>query len=84
MSKYRYTAIIATVANSFCDTVLDYAVYKFNYYKVLFLTSIVAMLWQLGIGTVTEIKLSINISKPYLLSIFYEFNNPKGYLSYRF
>lgn len=48
--NYRYTAVIATISNSLCDAVLDYAVNKFNYYKILLFTSIVAFLIQFAWG----------------------------------
>lgn len=50
MSAYRYTAIISTVANTFCDSLLDYSVNRFNYHKVLFLTALTAAIIQLGAG----------------------------------
>ena len=48
--KGRYTALISTIANSFCDFSLDYAVNKYNIYKVLSITSFLAMLGQIIIG----------------------------------
>lgn len=50
LSAYRYTAIISTVANTFCDSLLDYSVNRFNYHKVLFLTALTAAIIQLGAG----------------------------------
>ena len=38
MTNYRYTAVLATISNSFCDAILDYAVNRFNVHKVMFLT----------------------------------------------
>ena len=56
MSDYRYTAVIATVSNSFCDAILDYSVNRFNYQKVLFLTCLVAFIGQVIIGLFTDIS----------------------------
>ncbi len=66
MSDQRYTAVIATVSNSLCDTVLDYSVNRFNYYKVLFLTAFVAMIGQGVIGFLSEIRVPW-VSIPYVL-----------------
>ncbi len=60
MSNIRYTAILATVSNSLCDSVLDYSVNRFNYYKVLFLTATVAMIGQLLVGWVWDIVLPVS------------------------
>ncbi len=48
--NYRYTAVIATVSNSFCDAVLDYAVSRYDYYRVLLWTSFTAFVLQLCWG----------------------------------
>ena len=50
MSSSRYTAIISSVSNSFCDSLLDYSVNRFNYHKVLFLTALTAALVQFLVG----------------------------------
>lgn len=64
--NYRYTATIATVFNSLQDAILDYAVNKFNYYKVLLYTSTFAFVFQLLYGLNTEITVTY-ASIPYLL-----------------
>lgn len=56
--NYRYTAVIATVSNSFCDAVLDYAVSRYDYYRVLFWTSFTAFVLQLCWGVATQISFS--------------------------
>lgn len=55
MTNYRYTAVLATISNSFCDAVLDYAVNRFNVQKVMFLTTCIGFLGQLIIGIFTGI-----------------------------
>lgn len=55
MTNYRYTAVLATISNSFCDAVLDYAVNRFNVHKVMFLTTCIGFLGQLLIGMVAGI-----------------------------
>ncbi len=62
----RYTAIISTISNSFCDFSLDYAISKYNIYQVLFLTSFVAMIGQLIAGLVMGISFTL-ISIPFVL-----------------
>ncbi len=66
MINSRYTAILATISNSFCDAVLDYAVNKFNLYKTLFLSALIASLFQSGLGLLTSITISAS-SLPYIL-----------------
>ncbi|MBE6453077.1 MAG: hypothetical protein E7012_06290 [Alphaproteobacteria bacterium] len=63
--NYRYSAVIATIANSFSDALLDYSVNKYNYYKVLLYTSIVAFLLQYLFGALTDIEWTPE-SVPYL------------------
>ena len=65
LTNYRYTAIIATVSNAFCDTVLDYTVGFYNYYKVLLLTSMIAFIGQIGIGLYSGIAFSLS-ALPYV------------------
>ncbi len=55
MTNYRYTAVLATISNSFCDAILDYAVNRFNVHKVMFLTTCIGFLVQLIIGMITGI-----------------------------
>ena len=55
MINYRYTAVLATISNSFCDAILDYAVNRFNVHKVMFLTTCIGFLGQLIIGMITGI-----------------------------
>lgn len=62
----RYTALISTISNSFCDFSLDYAINKFNVYKVLAITSFLAMLGQIIIGLVIGIDITL-ASLPYIL-----------------
>lgn len=50
LTPYRYTAIISSVANTFCDSLLDYSVNRFNYHKVLFLTALTAAIIQFAAG----------------------------------
>lgn len=57
MNPSRYTAIISSISNSFCDSILDYTVSHFNYHRVLFLTSLTAGLIQAIIGLVSGIVL---------------------------
>lgn len=64
--NYRYTAVLATLSNSFSDAVLDYTVNKFDYYKVLLYTSFFAFALQLLYGLNTEITVTY-FSMPYLL-----------------
>lgn len=59
MSNYRYTAIVATSFNALQDAVLDYSVNKFNYHKVLLLTSMVAMIVQASFGVFRDIVISL-------------------------
>lgn len=56
MSTCRYTAAIATVSNSFCDAILDYSVSRFNYHKILFLSSVVAFITQFASGLLLDIS----------------------------
>lgn len=63
--NYRYTAVIATVSNSFCDAVLDYAVSRYDYYRVLLWTSFTAFVLQLCWGVVTHISFSV-VSLPFV------------------
>jgi len=68
MSHCRYTAVIATVSNAVCDSVLDYSVNRFNYYKVLLVTAIIAMLGQVVIGLVTQVQITLSLlSLPWLI-----------------
>lgn len=53
MTSQRYTALIATVSNALDDVVLDYAVNRFNYYKILFWSSFVAFAVQIAAGFAT-------------------------------
>ena len=62
----RYTAIISTISNSFCDFTLDYAINKYNMYKVLAFTTLLATLGQLIIGLIIGIKLTL-VSLPFIL-----------------
>lgn len=64
--NYRYTAVLATISNSFCDAILDYTVNKFNYYKVLLYTSCIAFIIQLLYGLTTKITISQE-AVPYLI-----------------
>ncbi len=64
--NYRAVAAVATIANSCCDAVLDYAVNKFSYNKVLLCTSSVAFLIQLLYGINTGITATYS-SLPWLL-----------------
>lgn len=57
--KGRYTALISTIANSFCDFSLDYAVNKYNIYKVLSITSFTAMIGQIIIGLIMGIEITV-------------------------
>ena len=59
MSSSRYTAIISSVSNSFCDSLLDYSVNRFNYHKVLFLTALTAALVQFWVGMVLGIAIPL-------------------------
>ncbi len=63
---YRYTAVGATIANSFSDAVLDYTVNKFNYHKVLLYTSGIAFVLQFLYGLNVGIMFSFD-AIPYLL-----------------
>ncbi len=63
---YRYTAVGATIANSFSDAVLDYTVNRFNYHRVLLYTSCIAFVLQFLYGLNTGITLSF-AAIPYLL-----------------
>lgn len=63
---YRYTAVFATISNSFSDAVLDYAVNRYNYHKVLLYTSFIAFVIQLLYGLNTGIMFTY-ASVPYLL-----------------
>lgn len=63
---YRYTAVLATISNSFSDAVLDYAVNRYNYHKVLLFTSFIAFVIQLIYGLNVGITLTYS-SIPYLL-----------------
>lgn len=63
---YRYTAVFATISNSFSNAVLDYAVNKYNYHRVLLYTSFVAFIIQLLYGLNLGIMLTY-VSVPYLL-----------------
>lgn len=65
--NYRDTAVFATISNSFSDAVLDYAVNKFNYNKVLLYTSFIAFMIQLLYGLNTGITATC-VSIPYLLA----------------
>lgn len=64
--NYRTTAVVATISNSFSDSILDYTVNKFNYNKVLFYTTFIAFLLQLVYGLNTDISATM-VSVPYLL-----------------
>lgn len=64
--NFRYTAVLATLSNSFSDAVLDYTVNKFDYYRVLLYTSFFAFALQLLYGMNTEITVTY-FSIPYLL-----------------
>jgi len=64
--NYRNVAIISTISNSFADAILDYAVNKYNYYKVLLYSSFVAFIIQLLFGLNTEIIATYS-SLPWLL-----------------
>ena len=66
LSDYRYTAVISTVANTFCDSLLDYSVNRFNYHKVLFLTSLTAAIIQLGVGIFFGLAFPVE-SLPYIV-----------------
>ena len=66
MSEHRYTAIIATVSNAFCDVLLDYAVNKYSYYKVLLITSCIAFTGQILIGFFYRISCSLS-ALPYVV-----------------
>ncbi len=59
MSSNRYTAIISSVSNSFCDSLLDYSVNRFNYHKVLFFTALTAALVQFFVGMVLGIAIPL-------------------------
>lgn len=59
MSSNRYTAIISSISNSFCDSVLDYMVSRFNYYQVLFLTSLSAAFIQTTVGLINGISMPV-------------------------
>ncbi len=65
MTNYRYTAVIATISNTFCDAILDYTVGFYNYYKVLLLTSMIAFVGQIGIGLYSGIAFSLS-ALPYV------------------
>ncbi len=65
MTNTRHTAILATVFSSLGDGILDYAVNRYNYYKVLLLTATIALLGQIAIGAVTDIVLTLS-SLPYI------------------
>jgi len=75
----RYTALISTISNSFCDFSLDYAINKYNMYKVLATTSILAMLGQIIIGLFIGIDVTI-ASVPIIL--IYGILMFLGYFSY--
>lgn len=64
--NYRDTAVIATIANSFCDATLDYAVNRFNYHKVLLITTLIAFFGQFSAGIVTNLTFTLN-ALPYIL-----------------
>ena len=66
LSDYRYTAVISTVANTFCDSLLDYSVNRFNYHKVLFFTSLTAAIIQLGVGIFFGLAFPVE-SLPYIV-----------------
>lgn len=60
MNPSRYTAIISSISNSFCDSLLDYTVNRYNYHRVLFLTSLTAGLLQAIIGLISGIAFPLN------------------------
>lgn len=45
--NYRLTSLMSTISNSFCDFTLDIAVNKFNKYRILFYSTIIAFLLQI-------------------------------------
>ncbi len=65
MTNVRHTAILATVSNALCDSILDYTVNRFAYYKVLFLTATIAMLGQVFVGAFTNIVFTVE-ALPYI------------------
>lgn len=54
----RVPAIISTVSNSFCDFTLDYAINKYNLYKVLFGVTLGAFIIQLIYGFIVGIEVT--------------------------
>ena len=63
----RYTAVLATILLSFCDALVDYSINKFNFYKVLLLTSITAFCFHLAWGLTFGIEITLT-SIPYIIA----------------